>query len=70
MADKLSPERHTSNWQLAKRMFKHIDSTYHKQTINHFALRETKHLSGYNTKWRDGASEAVDSLHIAAELLR
>jgi hypothetical protein len=41
-ADKLSRERDSSDWQLAKMVFKHLDSTFHKHRIDRFASRENK----------------------------
>jgi hypothetical protein len=69
-ADWLSREQDSSDLQLAKRVFDHLDATFHKHSIDRFASRENKHLPRYNTKWRDGESEAVDSLHLSDELWR
>jgi hypothetical protein len=63
-ADKLSRETDTSDWQLAPRVFRHLDATYHKHTIDRFASTKNKQLKRYNAKWRDGEAEAVDSLHL------
>ena len=43
-ADKLSRETDTSDWQLARRVFNHLDETYHKHTIDRFASRKNKQL--------------------------
>ena len=69
-ADRLSREQDSSDWQLAKRVFDHLDATFHKHSIDRFASRENKQLPRYNTKWRDGESEAVDSLHLSDEMWR
>ena len=69
-ADKLSREMDTSAWQLARRMFQHLDSTYHKHNIDRFASKKNMQLKRYNAKWRDGKAEAVDSLHLTNEAWR
>ena len=55
-ADKLNIETNTSDLQLAPRVFKHLDTTFHMHTIDMFASRENKQLPRYNAKWRDGIS--------------
>ena len=70
MADKLSRETDTSDWQLARRVFKHLDSTYHKHTTDRFASTKVKQLQRYNAKWRDGEADAVDTLHLTDEAWR
>jgi len=50
--------------QLSRRVFQHLESTYHKHTIDRFASKKNNHLQRYNAKWRDGKAEAVDSLHL------
>ena len=69
-ADKLSKKTDKSEWQLAKRVFQHLDSTYHKHTIDRFASKKNKQLQRYNAKWRDNEAEAVESLHLTDEALR
>jgi hypothetical protein len=39
-ADKLNKETYTLDWQLARRVFQHLDTTYHKHTIDRFASRK------------------------------
>ena len=58
----------TSDGELAIRVFNHLDNTFHKHTIDRFASKDNKQLPRYNIKWRDGAAEAVDSLHLFDEL--
>ena len=41
-------------------MFRHLDTTFHKHTIDGFTSRTNKQLPRYNAKWRDGTAEAVD----------
>jgi hypothetical protein len=41
-ADKVNMETDTSNRQLAKRVYKHLDTTFHKYTIDRFALKYNK----------------------------
>ena len=36
-ADRLSREHDSSDWQLAKRVFDHLDATLHKHSIDRFA---------------------------------
>ena len=67
LADKLSRETDISNLQLARRVFQHLDSTYHKLTIDRFASKETSNCNATNESWRDGKAEAVDSLHLTDE---
>ena len=55
------------DWLLDGRVFNHLDSAYHKHTIDRFAARKNKQLQRYNAKWRDGEAEAVDSLHLTDE---
>ena len=50
-ADKLNKETDTSDWQLARRVLQHLDSTYHKHTIVRFASKKT---SSYNATTRSG----------------
>ncbi len=47
-----------------------MDNTFLKHTIDRFASKGNKQLPRYNTKWRDGAAEAVDSLPLSDELWR
>ncbi len=42
-ADRLSREQDSSDLQLAKRVFDHLDATFHKHSIDRFASRENKH---------------------------
>ncbi len=51
-------------------MFNHLDATFHKHTIDRFASRQNKQLPRYNTKWRNGESDVVGSLHLPDELWR
>ncbi len=51
-------------------MFQHLDSTYHKHTIDRFTSKNNKQLQPYNAKWRDGKAEAVDSLPLTDEAWR
>ena len=69
-ADKLSRETDISDWQLARRVFNHLDETYHKHTIDRFASRKNKRLQRYNAKWRDREAKAMDSLHLPDEAWR
>ena len=48
-----------SDWQLALRVFRHLSGLWVAHSIDRFASFANKQLSR-NTKWRDGASEAVD----------
>jgi hypothetical protein len=68
LVDKLRRETDTSDGELAIRVFNHLDNTFHKHTIDRFASKDNKQLPRYNIKWRDGAAEAVDSLHLFDEL--
>jgi hypothetical protein len=70
LANKLGKETDTFDWHLTIKVFKHLDNIFHKHTIVRFASKDNKQLHRYNTKWRDGAAEAVDSLHLADELWR
>ncbi len=63
-ADKLNRETDSSDWQLAPRVFKHLDATYHKHTIDRFSSTKNKQLQRYNAKQRDGEAEAVDFLRL------
>ena len=55
---------------MARRFFNQFDETYHKHTIDRFASRKNNQLQRYNAKWRDGETEAVDSLHLPDDAWR
>ncbi len=63
-ADNLSRVADNSDWQLAPRKFRHLDKLWGPHTVDRFASNANKQLPRYNAKWRDGAAEAVDSLHL------
>jgi hypothetical protein len=48
----------------APRKFKHFDKRWGPHTIDRFASYANKQLLRYNAKWRDGTTEAVDSLRL------
>ena len=52
------------DWQLAPRKFKHFNKMGGPHMINRFTSYTNKQLSRYNAKWRDGATEASDSLRM------
>jgi hypothetical protein len=64
-ADNLSRVTDNSDWQLAPRKFKHFNKVWGPHTIDRFASYANKQLPRYNAKWRDGTTEAVDSLHLS-----
>jgi len=53
-----------SDWQVAPRKFKHFNKTWGPHTIDRFASYANKQMPRYNAKWRDGTTEAVDSLRL------
>ncbi len=63
-ADNLSRVTDNSDWQLAPRVFRHLDKLWGPHTLDRFASNANKQVSRYNSKWRDGTSEDVDSLHL------
>jgi hypothetical protein len=63
-ADNLSRVTDNSDWQLAPRKFKHFNKVWGPHTIDRFASYANKQLPRYNAKWRDGTTEAVDSLRL------
>jgi len=69
-ADNLSRVTDNSDWQLAPRVFRHLDKQWGSHYVDRFASQSNAHLPRYNSKWRDGTSEAVDSLHLSDELWR
>jgi hypothetical protein len=64
-ADNLSRVTDNSDWQLVPRKFKHFNKMWGPHTIDRFASYANKQLLRYNAKWRDGTTEAVDSLHLS-----
>jgi hypothetical protein len=64
-ADNLSRVTDNSDWQLAPRKFKHFNSIWGLHTVDRFASSTNKQIPRYNSKWRDGTAEAVDSLHLS-----
>jgi hypothetical protein len=66
-ADKLSRETDTSDWQLAPRVFRHLETIWGAHSVDRFASKENRQLQRYNAKWRDGTAEAVDALHLSDE---
>jgi hypothetical protein len=63
LADNLSRITDNSVWQLAPRKFKLFDKRWGPHSIDRLASISNKHVHCYNAKWRDGTTEAVDSLH-------
>jgi hypothetical protein len=63
-ADNLSRITDNSDWQLAPRKFKYFDKRWGPHSIDRFASFTNKQVDRYNAKWRDGTTEAVDSLHL------
>jgi len=63
-ADNLSRITDNSDWQLAPRKFKYFDKRWGPRSIDRFASFNNKQVVRYNTKWRNGTTEAVDSLHL------
>ena len=63
-AENLSRITDNSDWQLAPRKFKYFDKRCGPHSSDRFALLTNKQVDRYNAKWRDGTSEAVDSLHL------
>jgi hypothetical protein len=55
---------------VAPRKFKHFDKWWGPHSIDRFASSTDKHVHRYNAKWRDGTTEAVDSLHFPDTELR
>jgi len=64
-ADNLSRVTHNSDWQLAPCKFQHFNKTWGTHTVDRFASFTNKQVPRYNSKWRDGTSEAGDSLHLS-----
>jgi hypothetical protein len=62
-ADNISRIFDNSDWQLAPRVFRHLNGIWGSHSIDWFASFE-KQLPRYNAKWRDGKSEAMDSLRL------
>ena len=63
-ADKLSRIEDNADWQLAPRVFRFLDKQWGPHSVDRFASFANKQLPRYNARWRDGTSEAVDSLHL------
>ena len=63
-ADNLSRITDNSDWQLAPRVFGHLNKLWGAHTIDRFASANNKQLPRYNAKWRDGTAEAVDCLRL------
>jgi hypothetical protein len=65
LADNLSRVTDNSDWQLAPRKFRHFIRNWSTHTIDQIASSTNKQVPRYNSKWRDGKAEAVDSLHLS-----
>ncbi len=63
-ADNLSRVTNNSDSQLAPRKLKHFNNKWGPHTVYRFTSYANKQLSRYNAMWRDGSTEAVDSLHL------
>jgi hypothetical protein len=63
-ADNLSRVTDNSNWKLATRKFRHFNEIWGTHTVDRFPSCTNKQLPRYNAKWRDGSTEAVDSIHL------
>jgi hypothetical protein len=63
-ANNLTRVTDNSDWQLAPRKFKLSNKKWGPHTIDRFASNANKQLPRYNAKRRDGATEALDSLHM------
>ena len=64
-ADNLSRVTDDSDWRLAPRKLRHFNITWGTHTIDRFASYTNKQVPRYNSKWRDGTAEAMDSLHLS-----
>ncbi len=69
-ADNLSRVTDNSEWQLSPRVFRHLSKLWGTHTVDRFASSANKQLPRYNAKWRDGTTEAVDSLHLPDQAWR
>ena len=63
-ADRLSRELDRDDWSLHPEIFKDLDRLWGPHSIDRFASKDNRQLPRYNSKWRDGTTEDVDSLHL------
>ncbi len=62
---RLGREIGNSDWRLATRIFRYYDKRWGPHSIDRFASFAIKQLPGYNAKWRNGKTEAMDSIHLS-----
>ena len=63
-ADRLTRETANTDWQLASRIFRYYNKKWGPHSIDRFASFANKQLPRYNSKWRDGKAEALDSIRL------